>query len=638
MKKFKVAGAALNQTPLAWHQNFNNIIEAIKLAKKEKVLFLALPELCICGYNCEDLFLSEWLYDSSLEWLLKVVPYTKGITVSLGLPVLFNEQNYNCVALLSDGVILGITAKQFMANEGVHYEKRWFKEWPKNKEADIYINGSMLPFGDIVYEVNGVKIGIEVCEDAWQGTNRPGVQHHLRGVHLIMVNNASHFSMGKTQQRTDLVLLGSLEFHCAYIYVNMLGNESGRCIYDGEILIAENGELVQRNNKLSYKDVDLVCATVSLTEPPQIQSDKIYFDELDKNTEFIKAASLGLFDYLRKSNSSGFVLSLSGGADSALCAVLVAEMVRRGLRELGLEGFCHKLPASGLKVMELSLLHGEALQKALVQKLLTCVYQSTENSSEITFLAAKGVAESIGAEFMHWSVDEPVAYARKTVEAATGRKLDVNADDITLQNIQARSRSPLVWMLANLKGALLLTTSNRSEASTGYATMDGDTSGSLAPIGGVDKDFVRQWLRWAERKLGYSALGLVNVQAPTAELRPPGSKQTDESDLMPYNVLQAIERKAIKYRMSPLQVYRDLLNSNLEAPKLLETHVALFFTLWSRTQWKRERYAPSFHLDDYNIDPASWCRFPVLNGGFKVELEALKAYCDAKRKQEKAGV
>src|SRR5476651_369814 len=128
------------------------------------------------------------------------------------------------------------------------------------------------------------------------------------------------------------------------------------------------------------------------------------------------------------------------------------------------------------------------------------------------------------------------------VEQGLGRKLSWKTDDIALQNIQARVRSPGIWMVANLQNALLLATSNRSEAAVGYATMDGDTAGGLSPIAGIDKAFLRRWLVWLEQQgpLGIGPipeLAAVNAQAPTAELRPPSATQTDEADLMPYEIL-----------------------------------------------------------------------------------------------------
>ena len=176
-------------------------------------------------------------------------------------------------------------------------------------------------------------------------------------------------------------------------------------------------------------------------------------------------------------------------------------------------------------------------------------------------------------------------------------------------------------MLANIKQALLLTTSNRSEGDVGYATMDGDTSGSLAPIAGLSKPFVLQWLQWAEKELRYNGLNQVNNLKPTAELRPADRHQTDEADLMPYARLEQIERLAIKQRKSPKEVYA-LLSQGTE-DEILKMHVKKFFRLWAMNQWKRERLAPAFHLDDLNVDPRSWCRFPILSGSFDEELRAL---------------
>lgn len=202
--------------------------------------------------------------------------------------------------------------------------------------------------------------------------------------------------------------------------------------------------------------------------------------------------------------------------------------------------------------------------------------------------------------------------------------------DIPLQNIQVRVRSPGIWLLANLKNALLLSTSNRSEAAVGYATMDGDTSGGMSPLAGIDKAWLRHWLRWLETTgpdghAPIPALAAINCQAPTAELRPADCKQTDEDDLMPYEVLDAIERAAIRDKQGPLEVF-ELMRAQFpkHSAQQLGMWTERFFKLWCRNQWKRERYAPSFHLDDENLDPKTWCRFPILSGGFETELTELR--------------
>jgi NAD+ synthase (glutamine-hydrolysing) len=151
--------------------------------------------------------------------------------------------------------------------------------------------------------------------------------------------------------------------------------------------------------------------------------------------------------------------------------------------------------------------------------------------------------------------------------------------------------------------------------------MDGDTSGSLAPIAGLNKPFVIQWLKWAEKELGYTALSYVNQLQPTAELRPLELTQTDEKDLMPYSILAEIETLAIQERKAPTEVYVIL--SEGKPNQQLKEYIKKFFRLWSANQWKRERLAPSFHLDEINVDPRSWCRFPILSGGFAEELREL---------------
>ncbi len=300
-------------------------------------------------------------------------------------------------------------------------------------------------------------------------------------------------------------------------------------------------------------------------------------------------------------------------------------MAEMAVAELGAEGFLKALS-------HMPALAGTSTAKDRVRGLLHCVYQATRNSSRATRSAATSLADALGAEMSCLEIDELVDGYIACIETALQRKLAWKSDDVALQNIQARVRAPGVWLLANVKNALLLATSNRSEAAVGYTTMDGDTCGGLSPIAGIDKAFLLQWLRWLETEgpsdlHPIAALAAVTQVPPTAELRPLDTHQTDEDDLMPYRVLDAIERAAIRDKQSPLEVFR-LVRSQF--PDCSESQllgwVERFFRLWCRNQWKRERYAPSFHLDDENLDPKTWCRFPILSGGFERELEELRRY------------
>jgi len=652
MKLIKVAAGVVNQTPLAWDENKRNILAAIDEARRQDVSILCLPELCITGYGCEDAFQSRGVQHLALDLLEEIIPHTSGIVVSLGLPAWHAGGLFNTACLVANGQILGFTAKQNLAGDGLHYEPRWFKAWQAGDVSSIEVGEGTYPIGDLVFDLDGVRLGFEICEDAWVA-DRTGTRLAQRGVDIILNPSASHFAFGKQDVRRRFVLEGSRALQVSYIYANLLGNEAGRTIYDGDAMIASDGEMLAVGPRLTFHDFQLTPAVIDIQrtrtsrerdgsyqpnmdeeglvtahfEFPDCASQPDSSDSADwetgdccKQEEFARAVSLGLFDYLRKSHSHGFVVSLSGGADSAAVATLCKLMVDFAWHQLGPTGLQKKL--SYLDSDPAPSSPGE-----WTRRLLACVYQSTRNSSETTRSAASALAGALGAEYYEFDVDALVQGYVETVEGAIGRKLSWQDDDIALQNIQARTRAPGIWLLANLRQALLLATSNRSEAAVGYTTMDGDTCGGISPIAGIDKAFLRTWLKWMEDdgpegNEAMPALRAINEQQPTAELRPPEQGQTDESDLMPYTVLDAIERLAIRDKLTPVEIYQSLAGEHNGGQ--LAAWIRRFFQLWARNQWKRERYAPSFHLDDENLDPKTWCRFPILSGGFERELKQLE--------------
>ncbi len=648
MRLIRVAAASINQTPLAWQSNREHLLEAIERAQREEVSILCLPELAISGYGCEDAFLGSGTLNESWRLLQSLVRATKGMLVSVGLPLMHGNALFNCAAVLCDGELVAFVPKQHLAGDGIHYEPRWFKPWPAGVRS-LYVapDGREYPIGDLHIDAGGIGIGFEICEDAWVAS-RPGSRLAQKGIDVILNPSASHFAFAKLETRKRFVLEGSRAFGVTYVYANLAGNEAGRAIYDGGALIATCGALVASGRRFSFAEVDLTSAVVDVDATRHMQASTASFTPAlihesgervsvtlgerasrpqapavpaagqkseTKHEEFENAETLALFDYLRKSKSQGFVISLSGGADSATAAVLVASMVERAVGELGIEKFKQRLAY-------IERIQSCSTPREIVGKLLTTVYQRTANSSTTTRDAAKAVAEETGATFYELDVQEIVDAYRMRIEKAIGRTLTWTDGAGPLPNLQARVRGPSAWMLANINNPLLLATSNRSEAAVGYATMDGDTCGGLSPLAGIDKAFIRDWLRAMEKR--FPALAAVNCLAPTAELRPAERHQTDEEDLMPYPLLDAIERAAIRDKRSPsdvLALMRGAFSQYTE--QQLEIWVRRFFRLWSRNQWKRERYAPSFHLDDENLDPKTWCRFPILSGGFEKELDEL---------------
>ncbi|TDE16609.1 NAD(+) synthase [Dyadobacter psychrotolerans] len=671
MPQIKVASGVVNQTPMAWETNTKNIIHAIDEARKQQVSLLCLPELCISGYGCEDYFFAPDLVEQAQKCLIEIVHETAGIVVAVGLPVRHNNSLYNAACLIANKQILGFYCKQNLANNGIHYEARWFRPWQPGVIDSIEVNQMNYPIGDVIFDLSGsplqggshgVRIAFEICEDGWV-SNRPARRHYERGVDIILNPSASHFAFNKFMTRERLVVDASRSFSCSYVYTNLLGNEAGRAIYDGDAMIASNGDLLVTSPRFSYEDFLITAAVIDTdyTRLSQIQSkiaalnkDKSWrvvgrfdFPEMDpvlpqvaemepfekggalKEEEFARAVCLALFDYLRKSRSNGFTISLSGGADSCACTALCGLMIRLADESIGMKRFKEKL--SYIKGIQ-SAKTEEDLALALIHN----IYQGTENSSEDTLESARSLAHSIGSTFYNININGLVETYKGLIEEQIGRQLSWHDDDIALQNIQARVRAPGVWLLTNLSNHLLLSTSNRSEAAVGYATMDGDTAGSISPLAGIDKHYLRQWLRWLEtagcevkgKHIKITGLKKVNSLQPTAELRPQAQNQTDEVDLMPYDFLNELEKLSIRDKKSPVESYRNLVvrYQGLYSGEQIHAWTERFFKLWSRNQWKRERYAPSFHMDDLNLDPRSWCRFPILSGGFERELEELKEY------------
>ncbi|QQE13471.1 NAD(+) synthase [Planctomycetota bacterium] len=657
MRLIRVGSAALNQTPLDWDNNASNICNAINEARENKIGLLCLPELSITGYGCEDAFFAPETRRMARQILWELLPHTKGIATTFGLPIMHNSLLFNACAFVVDGNVVGIVPKQQLAGNGLHYEPRWFKAWQEGVTDVLQLKNQSIPFGDLVFQLGDIRVGFEICEDAW-ASQRPAAHLANRNVDLILNTSASHFAFSKHKTRKQLVTESSRAFGVGYVYSNLVGNEAGRAIYDGGTLIAANGKLIAAGPRFVFTQHKITQAVLDIddirTAKAQLASrqfistpknDIIHIDfdipqsitesnPLNEATwendaylheeEFSRAIALGLYDYARKSRSQGFIVSLSGGADSTAVACLAYLMIDFALQHNCVNEVCKQLGIEPPSVLT------DSPTTALTSHILTTAYQATQNSSDETRLAAKAIADCIGAIHYEFDIDPIVKQYTEMIEGGIKRQLNWAKDDIALQNIQARVRAPGVWMLANIENKLLLATSNRSEAAVGYATMDGDTCGGISPIAGINKVFLRNWLVWLEKHgpcdIGpIKAVKAVNRLTPTAELRPVEKHQTDEADLMPYEILDAIENEAIGRKKAPKETLAALLPQYPDYEQLLPTWISRFYTLWCRNQWKRERYAPSFHVDDKNLDPKTWCRFPILSGGYKREINELLA-------------
>ena len=613
--KINLASSNLNQTPLSWDKNLRNIKNSIKLSIKKNVDILCLPELSITGYGCQDLFFNKWFIEKSDNLLVEISKICKSITVIVGLPIFYKNKLYNACCIIKNTEILGFFLKSNIPNDGVHYEKRWFSSWEFGKIEKIKFNNIEYPIGSIQLEYNNdITLGFEICRDSWDN-ERPANYIKTKKNLIIFNPIASHYAFNKFEFRKDLVIKSSKKFNCTYLSVNLLGNESGKIIFEGDSILAQKGKLLDVSKRFSFEDFSINFNTINL------EGNNKNYNEISTNIyeEFIDIFSLSILDYLSKSKLKGYGLSLSGGLDSSCIAILIYEMVKRFIAKKGSDQLIKRLNLKEVKLTK----DENKNHKLIINKILYTAYQKSKNSSKETQKSAKLLSNFIGSKHYEWEINEEVESIIKKISSSTKKKYSWDNNNIALQNIQARVRSPFIWFIANTNNLLLLSTSNRSESSVGYSTMDGDSSGSISPIAGIDKIFIKKLLNYLIKKYNYYPLKNVLNLKPSAELKPLHENQIDENDLMPYEILNQIEKLAIKERISPAEIFLYLQKEMKIEKKLSKTYVKKFYKKFSMNQWKRERTAPSFHFDEFSVDSSLWLRFPILSNNFEEELKNL---------------
>jgi NAD+ synthase (glutamine-hydrolysing) len=670
-----VAVASLNQTVGDWSGNSNRIRQVITAAQDCGAKLLLLPEMCIPGYSLEDRLFRIGTTDRSWAHLMELAPATQGIAVAVGLPIRHQSVLYNAMGLLADGRLAGLVAKENLATGDVEYENRYFLPWTHGRLVEFTgPDGTSCPLGTQIFDLPGLGlIAFEICEDAWKGI-RPGSIAALAGAELLLNPSASWFTIGKHQARRRMVRQISREDHCVYLYASLLGCDATRLIFDGSLFIANNGRIEAEGRRFVFtQDWELVHHVVDLAEirqarleegswreqlerihsgslaappdtthipgdfatnqppappppywlPPQtphIDPSLAYLEsaalqgrslaESDlSHLELELALALALRDYTRKCGIKHLCVALSGGRDSSMVALLVERMLRYSHPDLARDTL-----------------------RALVADHLTCAYLATENSGDATRNAARAVARELGATYLETSIQPALDALENTVARLTGTPMSwANpAHDIPLQNIQARLRGALIWTVANLNNALLLVTSNKSEAAVGYTTMDGDSSGGLAPIADVPKSLVKLYLAWARSFHDLKGFELVDQMAATAELRPPDRAQTDEADLMPFPILDQLMFAFVQLGLEPVAIFQRYWPAFADhydhQPARFAADIKKFVRLFCFAQWKRERFAISFRVTAFDLDPKTGLRFPPVQAPFTEELKDLDAY------------
>ncbi len=465
--------------------NVHLIHTAMSRAEQAMCDVVALPELVITGYPPEDLLKRPVFMDEVETAVEAVVAASRNTCVVFGAPRRFEGVSSgalrNSIILARCGKVIGVYDKQFLPNYGIFDERRYFE--PGSGET-------------CVFDVNGWKVGISVCEDLWHDELAKRQAELVCDVWLNL--NASPFHVGKQSQREALVQRRAQGFSAPLVYVNPVGGQD-EIVFDGGSHMSDGaGNLIMRAPL--FESWQGVVDLASVGEATEIAA-------LPQPIEQIhRALVMGVADYVLRNGCRQVVIGLSGGIDSALTAVIAVEA-------LGAEN-------------------------------VLCVLLPSRYSSDHSITDAVALAENLGIESITLPIAEPVAAVEATL-ADTFTAWDKSEPDITEENIQARMRGLLLMAISNKTGRMVLTTGNKSEMAVGYATLYGDMAGGFAMLKDVYKTEVFALCRWLNRD-GEVIPENTIAKPPSAELRP---DQKDSDSLPDYDVLDAILRANIEQRL-----------------------------------------------------------------------------------------
>ena len=394
----------------------------------------------------------------------------------------------NAVALLQGGAVAGVACKQVLPNYGVFDDKRYFRAGHES----------------FVGVVDGVRVGVLICEDVWQPG--PAAAAARAGAELIVVVNASPWDRDKPAEREGVLRARAVETGCAIAYLNMVGGQD-EVVYDGgSLLVDGDGRIAARapafQDALLYADFDASTRTLHAQEWPLPAADPL--------AVLYAALVRGIRDYVHKNGFAEVLLGLSGGIDSALTLALAVD----------------------------------ALGAAQVR---ACRLPS-RYTSELSLREAQAQAQALGVTYETLSIEAGYAALMATLAPAFAGR----AADLTEENLQSRLRGVLLMALSNKRGALLLSTGNKSEMAVGYATLYGDMCGAYAPLKDVYKTVVYRLARWRNRA------GQDEVIPPAVIERPPSAElrdhQTDQDTLPAYDELDAILERFIEAEQSQAEI------------------------------------------------------------------------------------
>jgi NAD+ synthase (glutamine-hydrolysing) len=496
--------AQLNLVVADMMGNARRIAQAARTAHAKGARLLLTPELSICGYAAEDLFLRPSFIsacDDAVRWLTHELAGLSDLTVVVGHPSGHDErspsvsvvQRHNCASVIRGGRVLHTYAKQALPNYQVFDERRYFTPGA----------------APCVFEVDGLRMGLLICEDAW--FEGPAQQALQAGAQALLVINASPFHVGKAQQREARMAQRAQSVGLPLVYAHMVGGQDELLFDGGSFAVDAQGQTVVRGPLFEE-------AMVSVELLPQDAGPLWPRGHLmalpDPLASLWAGLVKGVADYVNKSGFPGVLLGLSGGIDSALVLAIAVD--------------------------------------ALGPQRVRAVMMPSPYTADISLIDARDMAGRLKVRYDELPINPAFSALRQTL----AQDFAGLPEDTTEENLQARVRGTLLMALSNKHGALVLTTGNKSEIATGYCTLYGDMAGGFAVIKDVFKTTVFELARWRNANdpfgTGHDPIPQrIISRPPSAELR---ADQTDQDSLPPYDVLDAVLQRYVEGDESIAQI------------------------------------------------------------------------------------
>ncbi|AOK54434.1 NAD+ synthase [Burkholderia stagnalis] len=496
----RIALAQINVTVGDFAGNVARIVAAARAAHNDGAQLMIAPELALSGYPPEDLLLRPAFYAASATALAELAAELKafdGLAVLVGHPLRACDaggpgvdgnanrpiergvppsDTYNAASLIVGGEIVGTYRKQDLPNAEVFDEKRYFAT-----DAE--------PF---VFELNGVKYGVVICEDAWHASAAQIAK--AAGAQVLLIPNGSPYHMNKEAVRMDILRARIRETGLPMVYVNLVGAQDELVFDGGSFVLDAAGELVAKMPQ--FEEGHAIVAFDGARPLPGAIA-----PELPLEAQVYRALVMGVRDYIGKNGFPGAIIGLSGGVDSALVLAIACD--------------------------------------ALGPERVRAVMMPSRFTADISTTDAAEMARRVGVRY-----DEiAIAPMFDAFRAALAGDFAGLAEDATEENIQARIRGTLLMALSNKFGSIVLTTGNKSEMAVGYCTLYGDMAGGFAVIKDIAKTLVYRLCHYRNAAADYGTRDIIPerilTRAPSAELR---ENQTDQDSLPPYDVLDAIMR------------------------------------------------------------------------------------------------